>query len=60
MYQQTVKDFKKSSFKTSEYNEVAEAWDRIESAMTELDSESEELSSCVDALKSQLDDMLGK
>lgn len=60
MYLQTVKDFKKSSFKTSEYNEVAEAWDRIESAMTELDSESEELSSCVDALKSQLDDMLGQ
>lgn len=60
MYLQTVKDFKKSSFKTSEYNEIVEAWDRIESAMTELDSESEELSSCVDALKSQLDDMLGQ
>ena len=60
MYQQVEKDFRKSSFKTSEYNDIAESWDRIESAMTELDNESTELSSCVDAIKSQLDDLLGQ
>ncbi len=60
MYLQVEKDFRKSNFKTSEYNDVTESWDRIESAMTELDNESTELSSCVDAIKSQLDDLLGQ
>ena len=60
MRDQVVKDFKNSAFKTSEYDEVMESWEKIESAMTELDRDSSELASCVEALKSQLEQILGQ
>ena len=60
MYTQMEKEFKQSKFKTAEYNDVKDSWEKIEQAMTTIDSEASELSSCVEDLKSQLESLLGK
>jgi DNA repair ATPase RecN len=59
MITQIDKSFKLSAYKTSEYLECKESWEIIEQAMTELDRQSTELSSCVENLKSQLEALLG-
>ena len=57
---QTEKDFSGSSYKTSEYKEIQDSWDVISDAMSNLDRDASELSSCVEALKSQLESLLGQ
>lgn len=60
MYTQIQKSFKNSNFKTAEYDDVVESWEKIERAMTELDNEASELSEAVEKLKEQLEEVLSK
>ena len=57
---QMEKDFAQSKYKTSEYNDVKNSWDEISDAMSDIDREASELSSCVEVLKSQLESLLGQ
>ena len=58
MYNETVKNFKNSSYKSAEFKEVEAYWDRIDEAMRELDNEATELSSILDEVKTELNSLL--
>ncbi len=60
LHRYTENDFKHSKFKTSEYNQIQSLWEEISEAMSDLDREASELSSCVEVLKSQLESLIGQ
>ena len=57
---QVERNFSSAKYKTSEYYKIERDWEDIQEAMSSLDSDASELSSCVEALKSQLEQLLGQ
>ena len=60
MYDETVKNFRRASNKTSEFTEMQTYWDRIDQAMRDLDNEASELSSILEEVKTGLESAIGK
>lgn len=53
-----VRSFKSSAYTTSEYDEIDDCWTKIQEAMDSLGEQAEELNSCLESLKSQLEGLL--
>ena len=53
-FEQAITSFETSEYKTSEYKQCKELWEKIEQTMPELEGQASELANCLEAINYQL------